>query len=37
MSWIAGIYGRDAKQSRKKIALMMEAAYPPSSPSSNVL
>ena len=35
MSWIAGIYGRDAKQSRRKIVLMMEAAYPSSSPSGN--
>lgn len=35
MSWIAGIYGQDAKQSRKKIALMMEAAYPLSGSSGN--
>lgn len=35
MSWIAGIYGQNAKQSRKKIALMMEAAYPPSGSSGN--
>jgi len=36
MSWIAGIYGKDAEETRKKTAFMMEAAYPPNNPSTDV-